>query len=249
MPDGTKLIFAAHFCRLEDNAALSAPIGLQGRREKYDMPILIESVHILSNFDGVWPLGLSKNTDYKSVNIGKKIRFSKNEYGGFDKEFLVNNYSVNCHFDENYAFDNLLISKIEPKLLLLMAFEETLASQKNHLLPQFSTSHLPNPVQAWHGRMLDGDKQFSAQKLDESHLILDAFLQNAQTAAAAKNPKALYKSIETVVKAFNKLNQLNQYFIETDEREELAPYILNVAKAAGLQFDSALDLTETWRGW
>ncbi|UKS27290.1 hypothetical protein LOZ80_38655 [Paenibacillus sp. HWE-109] len=45
------------------------------------------------------------------------------------------------------------------------------------------------------------------------------------------------------------MNEENDYFIETMEREELAEFIDKVAQLAGLEVEEGQDITEEWREW
>ena len=57
------------------------------------------------------------------------------------------------------------------------------------------------------------------------------------------------KSVEEVVVAFNEMNENHDYFIETMEREELADFIHQAARLAGLDIHEEEDITEEWREW
>jgi hypothetical protein len=94
-----------------------------------------------------------------------------------------------------------------------------------------------------------GDQIFTEENLAASQAVLDAFLAEVQTAAAKKSPTQLFATVKTVVKSLNKLTKKMGYFIETNEREELVPYIENVVKAAGLHIPQGLDITLEWRDW
>ncbi|WP_430024261.1 hypothetical protein [Paenibacillus sp. MABNS29] len=45
------------------------------------------------------------------------------------------------------------------------------------------------------------------------------------------------KAVEETVITFNELNEKNDYFIETMEREELAEFIDKTARLAGLEIE------------
>jgi hypothetical protein len=94
-----------------------------------------------------------------------------------------------------------------------------------------------------------GDQYFTEENLAASHNVLDAFLAEVETAASKKSPTKLLAAVKNVVNALNKLTKKMANFIETNEREELVPYIHHVVKTAGLQIPDALDLTQEWRDW
>ncbi|QLG36682.1 hypothetical protein HW560_30590 [Paenibacillus sp. E222] len=55
------------------------------------------------------------------------------------------------------------------------------------------------------------------------------------------------KAVEEVLVTFNEMNEANDYFIETMEREELADFIDKAARLAGLEIEEDEDITEEWR--
>jgi hypothetical protein len=83
---------------------------------------------------------------------------------------------------------------------------------------------------------------FSHEAIHESDKLLDSYLFALDKAVG---DEAIWQAIEKVVTGFDALNVDYEYFIETEEREELAAYIQKMAEAAGLNYKG--DVTERWR--
>ncbi len=98
------------------------------------------------------------------------------------------------------------------------------------------------PSYTWKDRANEKEGFLTAGRITATDKILDTFLDNL---SKSKDNTDVWKSIEKVVKALNKLNKDEEYFIDTVEREELIDYIQNEAEKAGLKF--AGDVTEEWR--
>jgi hypothetical protein len=246
----------ALFC--DENYACSITLS---RKPKHFSPLTVDSIMLTVDFSGELPCGLSAKTDYDSVNCGIKISFEKNPYGGFGKDFLVegaqdSKHVVSLYFDEEKQFKSVTLQTLDPHTALLIEFKQDLSAQKLNINANFSAQivNLPSPVIAWRQRMMgDGvepeDEIFTEENLSASQAVLDAFLAEVQTAAAKKSPTQLLAAVKNVVKSLNKLSKKMANFIETNEREELVPYIENVVKAAGLHIPQGLDITLEWRDW
>ncbi|WP_184549634.1 hypothetical protein [Mucilaginibacter sp. FT3.2] len=102
--------------------------------------------------------------------------------------------------------------------------------------------HTPRPTIEWKAQLDDGSDFYTEEAIAESDKLIDNYLSALQVAT---NEYAMWKAIETAVKAFDQLNMDHDYFIETTEREDLAAYIQKAAEAAGLFYDG--DVTEEWR--
>ncbi len=83
---------------------------------------------------------------------------------------------------------------------------------------------------------------FSHEAIHESDKLLDSYLFALEKAITDEQ---IWEAIEKVVRGFDALNVDYEYFIETDEREELTAYIQKTAEAAGLKYEG--DVTEKWR--
>jgi hypothetical protein len=98
------------------------------------------------------------------------------------------------------------------------------------------------PSYNWRARASETEGLLTVGRITATDKILDTFMDNL---SKSKDNTDVWKSIEKVVKALNKLNKDEEYFIENDEREELIYYIQNEAEKAGLKF--AGDVTDEWR--
>jgi hypothetical protein len=246
----------ALFC--DENYACSITLS---RKPKHYSPLTVDSITLTVDFSGELPCDLSAKTDYESVNLGIKISFEKNPYGGFGKDFLVDGAVVSLYFDEEKQFKSVTLQTLDPHTALLIQFKQELSTQKPNINANFSAQSLilPSPVIAWRKRMLgddvdangieNGDQIFTEENLSASQEVLNTFLAKVQTAAAKKSPVQLLAEVKNVIKSLNKLSKKMANFIETNEREELVPYIENVVKAAGLHIPQGLDITLEWRDW
>ncbi|WP_254790418.1 hypothetical protein [Paenibacillus sp. OK003] len=82
-----------------------------------------------------------------------------------------------------------------------------------------------------------------------SDQALDTFLHQLIALQGTKNSERMMKAVEEIVVRFNKMNEAQDYFIETMEREELADFIDKAARLAGLEIQEDEDITEEWREW
>jgi hypothetical protein len=98
------------------------------------------------------------------------------------------------------------------------------------------------PTLTWTERMMDGEEIFTASRIAKSDKILDTYLFNL---SKAKETSEIWKAIETVTKAFDKLNMDDDGFIDLSEREELAGFIKYAAETYGLKYEG--DVTEEYR--
>lgn len=98
------------------------------------------------------------------------------------------------------------------------------------------------PTLAWTERMMEGEEVFTATRIAKSDKILDTYLFNL---SKAKETSEIWKAIEVVTKAFDKLNMDDDGFIDFTEREELAGFIKYAAETYGLKYEG--DVTEEYR--
>lgn len=98
------------------------------------------------------------------------------------------------------------------------------------------------PSYSWKERINDEEGHFTRGRIVAADKILDTYLDNL---SKSKDNTDIWKSIEKVVKSFNKLNKDEEYFIDMPEREELVDFIQYEAEKAGLKFSG--DVTEEWR--
>jgi len=80
-------------------------------------------------------------------------------------------------------------------------------------------------------------------------ILLKDYLLTLAELTTQKKAVNIYNSIKKIVTSLNKINDKNDGFIETMEREELCEFINNVVRETGLDIDGNIDLTEEWREW
>lgn len=106
------------------------------------------------------------------------------------------------------------------------------------------------PTTKWRERMVEyGDDLFTPERLDLSDKILDKYITQIIQLQGVPEQEKIMKLVEEIVVSFNQLNEENDYFIETMEREELFEFIDKVARLAGLEVEEGQDITEEWREW
>lgn len=88
---------------------------------------------------------------------------------------------------------------------------------------------------------------YSEVIINETNEILDQFIFQLITIEQEKVESKLKLCVKEVVLQLNKLNKNHNYFIETDEREELYEFIDQAARIMGVVTDE--DITEAWRDW
>lgn len=104
-------------------------------------------------------------------------------------------------------------------------------------------------LRRWREAMASGDSLFTAEGIAAVESALVRF--EADAAAAGDSPESLAESLRAAVLELDRLGGLDGLhgnFLETEEREELVPYLLGVVAEHGLHADGE-DLTEPYRLW
>ena len=139
--------------------------------------------------------------------------------------------------------------KVRRKLDLL----ENLKEQKKNIvperIPQVEGMRHQLPTAAWERRMNSGDAQITAEAVEASQQVFEAFLIGVCKAMKSRNANAIYNAVTKATKAFNKIARKHKGFIETMEREEIVGFFNSVVQMTGLQIDPSFDLTEKYRSW
>ncbi len=105
------------------------------------------------------------------------------------------------------------------------------------------------PTSAWKLRKAEGDDIFTEKAISDVEVQLKEYLQTLSELTKQKKAVGIYNSIKKIVNTLNKINDKNDSFIETLEREELCDFINNVVRKTGLEIEESIDLTEEWREW
>lgn len=215
---------------------------------------LVNLIQFWHNFTGEFPLNFDPKTSYQEVNLGALISKEKG-YGNCIANFLVDDFEVAVCYSEVGSFGGLTIRKISPATLLKMHFDASLKTQKANINKNFSDKKpallLKSPVASWRARKHDGDDLLTEAGLESATQIIHNYLHAVDSAAQKSSAIQIVAAVKQVVKAFNKLNKNKTSFnmIETSEREDLVPFIVEVAKTAGLQIPEGFDVTLECRDW
>lgn len=94
-----------------------------------------------------------------------------------------------------------------------------------------------------------GDDLFTPERLELCDKLIDKYINELTLIQGNPDQEKIMTFVEEIVVSFNHLNEENDYFIETMEREELAEFIDKAAKLAGLEVEEGKDITEEWREW
>ncbi|MBM7650199.1 uncharacterized protein YsxB (DUF464 family) [Bacillus ectoiniformans] len=102
------------------------------------------------------------------------------------------------------------------------------------------------PTLEWKERMDEEDDIFTEENIRAADQVLNHYMTRLK---ALTNPsqEEVMECVEEVVISLNELNEKYDYFIETEEREELCEFIDEAAQLAGVHSDE--DITEEWREW
>jgi len=196
---------------------------------------------------------------------------------GDDKETLINKFKKGPYerrFGSSYSFawwfqfDNfrLLTALDQDYKLIWVRFirltidekekikvKKDLAQQKKNINPYNANSILEYskklPTIEWKKRKDEGDEIFTDKAISDAENILTNYLESIAEFTKAKKASNIYNSIKKVVSALNKINDKNNGFIDTMEREELCDFINAIVRMTGLKIDASIDLTEQWREW
>ncbi len=103
------------------------------------------------------------------------------------------------------------------------------------------------PTIKWRERMSDGDLIFTSKKILSTQKILSEIIQTLESSKAHANVDKVLPVIENGIKKLNKLNEKENYFIDSMEREELVEFINEIYIKSGCEYIS--DVTERLRTW
>jgi len=105
------------------------------------------------------------------------------------------------------------------------------------------------PTVEWKRRKDDGDDLFTDKGITSVETLLKNYLITLADLTTQRKAANIYNSVKKVTTGLNKINDKNDGFIETMEREELCEFINAVVRETGLDIDTDIDLTEEWREW
>jgi hypothetical protein len=128
-----------------------------------------------------------------------------------------------------------------------------LSQQNKNINPENSEKILKYtdklPTIDWKRRKEDGDELHTDKALTSVETLLKDYLHKLADMTTQKKAANIYNSVKKLTTALNKINERNDGFIETMEREELSEFINTVIRETGLNIDKDVDLTQEWREW
>ncbi len=93
------------------------------------------------------------------------------------------------------------------------------------------------------------DVGYTQKHIDKCEKILNDYIDSLISLEEPKSDKEILKCVKKVVEQLNKLNEKCEFaLIETDQREELVPFIQKAAEIAGIASGDD-DVTGEWRDW
>jgi len=103
------------------------------------------------------------------------------------------------------------------------------------------------PTSKWEKSVDEDNGLYSKIIVNEANEILDHFIFQLMKIESENMGYKLKLCVKDVVLQLNKLNKKHDYFIETDEREDLYEFIDQAARVMGVVTDG--DITDEWRNW
>jgi hypothetical protein len=93
------------------------------------------------------------------------------------------------------------------------------------------------------------DVGYTQKHIDKCQKILNDYIDSLVSVKEPRSDNGILKCVKKAVEQLNKLNEkCDCSLIETDQREDLVPYIQKAAKLAGLTLITE-DVTAEWRDW
>ena len=207
------------------------------------------------NYPHTLPYDLAFGDSLESVI--KKIPVKHSESSENSKgTYLLFNFEelrLQTAFDHNQKLIWLRVKPLEKSFKRKRELAKSLKEQKKNLvssgIKDLLTLKDRSPIIAWKKRMGEGDDQFTTKNIDETNILLNAFIDNLVEATEQKKANAIYQAVKKLTRAINTLNDKHESFIDTLEREELVEYIHKAVRLTGFKIEKDLDLTEEWREW
>jgi hypothetical protein len=226
-------------------------------RPERNAPRIVDNIEMRPGSLSQLPFGLQPNVDLSEFTVGRLIDKSKMTCEGVVSHwrgFLHGNLSIALCFDEPALhFSWLSIAAVAPHELARLRFHDGLAAQKPNLVanvaPLLEQWQKSSPIHLWQKRMQEGDSIFNETNLRLADEELNMFFMNIEQAVKKRAPKQIINALKKSIKNLNRLSRKHGNFIETTEREELAPFLQNIVSATGLQFEEGFDVTLEWRDW
>lgn len=211
--------------------------------------------------DTVYPFGLVFGDDDKTVT--KKINVKPYQKGkqsenGCHYTYYKDNLEILVYFDKDKRLNSFrlcLQDSITKKNIRLRA---SLKAQKNNItnehLNELRSLVAVMPTKAWIERIsADSDESetplFTAKTISAAETELNKFLLSLESAVNNNKASQVQRAIKQTVEAFNKMNNNDDHFIDTLEREELVEFMTKAVRLTGFKVEEGADITEEWRKW
>lgn len=201
------------------------------------------------------PFGLQLGDSKEQIisKLGKKP---------YEKSFLIEHHCWWTRFDDYRILTalNTEFNLIWVRIIKLTEYEKEKIRLKKFLGQQNKNIEPKNqelilelisaiPTNLWKQRKKEGDEYFTDKGINSVETLMIEYLKTLAGYTSKKKATNIYNSVKKVVLSLNKINDMNDYFIETMEREELCEFINDAVRRTGIQINPELDLTEEWRNW
>jgi hypothetical protein len=202
-----------------------------------------------------YPFDLKFGDSYEATvrKIGiRPIQKSKAHPTGFVLCFFTEEFRILVYTDDDKNLESVWVRVIEStdkkriELKKRIKDQTKLITTENVDKVRQLTDELP--TESWKIRMSEGDTSFTKKNIELSETVLNEFIGLVLDAVAAKKVNKIIAAVKKTTLAFNKLNDKNENFIETMEREELVAFMQRAVELTGFQVDG-VDITEEWREW
>lgn len=218
-----------------------------------DIDSKYEEIKELPSIPFPFNLSIKDNQNTIISKLGKKpFDKSKNTYG-HSWWFMFDEYRVLIALNFNFELIWVRIMKLSIVEKEKIRLKKHLGSQTKNIVPENSSIVLALknslPTIDWRERKKQGDEIFTESGIEKVEELLLNYLTKVAEDTRNKKPTNIYNSVKKIVSALNKVNNKNNNFIETLEREELAEFINKIVKTTGFVVDQNTDLTEEWREW
>lgn len=195
--------------------------------------------------------GEDKEVVVKKLNK-KPYEKSTGSYG-YAWWFQFDNFRLLAALNHDYKLIWIRLFRLTTDEKEKIRLKKHLAQQNKNINPDNVNSILEYskelPTFEWKKRKDEGDEIFTDKAISDVEKLLTSYLQTIADLTKEKKASNIYNSIKKIVTALNKINEKNDGFIETMEREELCDFINVIVRKTGLEIEASIDLTEQWREW
>jgi len=211
--------------KIESSKRISLPFGLKFSESKKDALVKIKK----------------KPKDISSTNYGTANWIEKDEF----TIILALNHEDELVWLRILKHDQWELQKIK--------LRKDLSKQRKYIDPDkfeiVKSFESKLPTKKWKQRMEQGDNSFTNSNINQIESILIDYTKSLSEYTKLKKASNIFHSVKKVVSKINRVNQKNNHFIESQEREELCEFIEKIILSTGFILNKGIDLTEEWREW